>query len=1078
MRIWPLVLLAPLFGSAPTFAVPVLTYEGTTLVVAQVTPGASIAVAGLRDSGSSLLIHTGQYRDDDGDGAVTGIEPLAAGTPHLTTLRQGDVVAMIDPSNFQLSTGRVKAASFPDTIGFESAAVTVAEGGEAARLLVTRHGQGLPAASVEYRAPGSSPATLTWPAGDASPREIRVPIENNLQRDPDRILDVALLHATGAFVRQPADARITVVDDEAPRESRLNGPQVACDANRAEGLLHRLGLTAEGAADSQLALWFTPTGDLAGLAAADGSGGIERQLAFSSNLEESTLLRNPVRPQLFSVSLTRNDLDSDLVAAGAPGRLAVTLNPTLAESPAAESLLVIDNVGGVAGATGTGGRPTDAKPGRGLAELAEPCERTASARNAHDFALLAKVVRARAQGASRFEIAILRGEAVDAYYLDVYPLGADGRPLGRLALALDVTHAADGSLDRGTLRVLPRCDDPAAGPVSGPHCTSVAGPAGLRLVVPKAAGASQTAAVEVGTDGERISAFAWSTLLGGTTWASSPAQNPPPLPRETGGAAATRCDQARLRGFLDRLSVASPGAHAAVNLGFTASGDFTGLAFTAGGPRPERHLAFSTNPEEMTLLRNPLRPQLDSVSLTRNALGSDLLGAADPGRLRLTLNPTLAPDPAPASLLILDNVVEPAGSATSSRPGRGIADLLERCHSGFTPRQSHVTQVLAQLFRAEVEGAAMVKTAIFSGSDSSYGFIVYPFSADGTSMGRIGVSLSIEFDPATGGLASGRLRFVQSCPDEACTDFHGHASVGLIRPAAAGSPAQPGPYQLSRDDIQATVDVDFRDLLRGSTWSRPLPAAGRSLAQRIALGGSVLWIGAHPDDEVLASPLLGEVCVELGARCSFLVATRGERGVCELPGGCSPDVATVRTQEMEAAAALYGGRLVQGDLPDGAGDDPDSVLQAWAQATPGGLRALQDRLRGAIADLAPATIVTFDPRHGSTCHPDHRAITSLLASLARVAGPFPDVYWLETRLRFEGGNPGDFTVAVRGDPAVRILDARPYWSYLLRDAAAHPSQITPSQLDILRAAPDASRIVPLLLSRDSLPGLGYEDLCQ
>ena len=857
----------------------------------------------------------------------------------------------------------------------------------------------------------------------------------------------------------------------------LNGPQVACDAGRAEGLLRRLELTAAGAAESQLALWFTPTGDLAGLAAAQGSGGAERQLAFSSNLEESTLLRNPGRPQLFSVSLTRNDLDSDLVAAGAPGRLAVTLNPTLDDRPAAESLLVIDNA---SGARATRDRPTDAKPGRGLAELAEPCERLADARNAHDFALLAKVVRAWAQGASRFEIAILRGEAVDSYFLDVYPLGADGRIRGRLSLGLDVARAADGSLDRGTLRVLPSCG-PAASPISGRHCTSLAGPAGVRLIVPKTAGASQPAAVEVGTDGEQVSEFAWAALLDGTTWAASPAQSPPPTSGQTGDGAALRCDQARLHGFLERLSLSSPGTSAAVNLGFTASGDFTGLAFTAGGAKPERHLAFSTNPEEMTLLRNPRRPQLDTVSLTRNALGSDLVGAADSGRLRLTLNPTLASSPAPASLLLLDNVVEPAGNATSSRPGRGIADLLERCHSGFTARQAHVTQVLARLFRADVEGATVVKAAIFSDGDSSYGITVHPFAADGTPMGRIGVTLrSLAFDPATGDLVSGTLGFVLPCPnDESCTDFHGHASVGLIRPAAAGSLSASSPYRLSTDEpLALAVAVDFRDLLRGSTWSRPLPAAGRSLAQRIALSGSVLWIGAHPDDEVLASPLLGQVCVELGARCSFLVATRGERGVCELPGGCSPDVATVRTHEMEAAAALYGARLLQGDLADGTGTDPGAVLQAWARATPGGFGALQDRLKQAIAELAPATIVTFDPRHGSTCHPDHRAIASLLDTLAHAAGPFPDVYWLETRLRFEGGNPGDFTVAVPGDPAVRIQDARPYWSYLLRDAGAHPSQITPSQLDILRAAPEASRIVPLLLSRESLDGLGYEDLCR
>jgi hypothetical protein len=37
--------------------------------------------------------------------------------------------------------------------------------------------------------------------------------------------------------------------------------------------------------------------------------------------------------------------------------------------------------------------------------------------------------------------------------------------------------------------------------------------------------------------------------------------------------------------------------------------------------------------------------------------------------------------------------------------------------------------------------------------------------------------------------------------------------------------------------------------------------------------GTVLWVGAHPDDDVLLAPLLGELCSEGRHRCALVVAT-------------------------------------------------------------------------------------------------------------------------------------------------------------------------------------------------------------
>jgi LmbE family N-acetylglucosaminyl deacetylase len=250
--------------------------------------------------------------------------------------------------------------------------------------------------------------------------------------------------------------------------------------------------------------------------------------------------------------------------------------------------------------------------------------------------------------------------------------------------------------------------------------------------------------------------------------------------------------------------------------------------------------------------------------------------------------------------------------------------------------------------------------------------------------------------------------------------------------------------------------------------------------------GPVLWIGAHPDDEVLLAPLLGELCTGGGHACALLVATRGENGACRLAGGCHPDLATVRTAEVRAAARLYHARLLQDSLPDAFGPDPPAVRAAWAAAAGGG-EALLDRLASAIDSVAPRTLITFDPRHGTTCHNAHRALGRLvLRALPRLSIPQPAVFLLESRVRIApGGASIVFSSAAPGDPELLRFDAnapRPpmpgtAWNYLLADARRQPSQFDFTFLSSLAAVPPRRRSVFLLdagaLGTDASPF----DLC-
>ena len=256
--------------------------------------------------------------------------------------------------------------------------------------------------------------------------------------------------------------------------------------------------------------------------------------------------------------------------------------------------------------------------------------------------------------------------------------------------------------------------------------------------------------------------------------------------------------------------------------------------------------------------------------------------------------------------------------------------------------------------------------------------------------------------------------------------------------------------------------------------------------QRLIAGG-LLWIGAHPDDELLLAPWLGQACVEAGRPCTLLVATRGESGVCRLPGGCEPDLGTVRAAEMEAAAAALGAELVQWTLADGAGGDPQAVTAAWA-AQSGGEEAPIDRLAAAIGSAAPSAVLTFDPRHGSTCHPDHRALGSLALEALRRLGPAAPPAWL-VATRPDGsphGSFGGYLPAVAGDQRLIHYDAtRPLasaggeaWGFVPRLAEIHTSQFPPAAVAALAAAPPARRRVHLLPApAASAADPAYQGLC-
>ena len=792
---------------------------------------------GTATAGSDYSAMSGQLSWADGNGATKSFSvPITNDavdepneTVHLTLSNPGGGASLGNPGSATLTIQDDDVPASPGTLALLSSSFSGPEGGTAT-ISVTRSGGTTGAVSVSYATSNdtatagsdytAASGTVSFTNGQGGTKTIPIALLSDDAVEGSEKFTIALTTPTGgATLGSPASADVTILDDDSPPPpgDELSAAEVSCDATRLSGLLARTTATPKGTGRlTNLNVSFTGTGDFAGIAT-EGTGPqtVEKALAFSSNPEEITFLRNPVRPQLFSVSVTRNDLNSDLVAATDPEAIRLAINPTLDTNPPAGNLLAIDNVAGAAG------RIADAKPGRGLAPLLAPCHRPFSDNDVHLFRVLAKMARAELAGAPRTEIAIYRGTAAGSYRLDAFPYNAAGASLGRLSATLDVTFNGAGALDQGTLHILQRC---TAGQTT--DCTNVVGDAALALYKPEAAGTPSTDFVRL-TNG--VAGFGWDDLLDDTTWkkplggAAAPAH--PEEAALTPGE--TACDAGRLTGLLAKATAIAGRNSKTSNLAvsFTATGDFAGIATSGNGPgTPEAALAFSSNPEETTLLRNPTRPQLFSVSVTRNDLNSDLVAASNADELRLSVNPTLDASPPAGNLLAIDNLAGAAGRPADAKPGRGLAPLLAPCHDDFSGPDVHVFRVLEKIVRGEAPGMKSVEIAIYRGeAPDTYRIDALPIGADGLGRGRLSALLEVAFTPA-GDLATGTLTILPHCTagqTSGCTDVTGTAALALFKPVLAGVFPPATPYRVSTAG-PTSVAIDFADLLAGTSWRRPL----------------------------------------------------------------------------------------------------------------------------------------------------------------------------------------------------------------------------------------------------------------
>lgn len=150
-------------------------------------------------------------------------------------------------------------------------------------------------------------------------------------------------------------------------------------------------------------------------------------------------------------------------------------------------------------------------------------------------------------------------------------------------------------------------------------------------------------------------------------------------------------------------------------------------------------------------------------------------------------------------------------------------------------------------------------------------------------------------------------------------------------------------------------------------------------------GAGVMWCGAHPDDEGLVGSILAKTGPALGNPLYFLVLTHGDGGECCIPGGCKPDLVTVRGEEMKRVAEMYKAELqheylYNAPLPVKSFPKRHEIAKIWNDQKDTTLICAE-----AIRKFKPDILFTFQPDFGFTGHPEHQIASRFATAGVRMA---------------------------------------------------------------------------------------------
>jgi LmbE family N-acetylglucosaminyl deacetylase len=132
---------------------------------------------------------------------------------------------------------------------------------------------------------------------------------------------------------------------------------------------------------------------------------------------------------------------------------------------------------------------------------------------------------------------------------------------------------------------------------------------------------------------------------------------------------------------------------------------------------------------------------------------------------------------------------------------------------------------------------------------------------------------------------------------------------------------------------------------------------------RIKTLGTILIVGAHPDDESYMAAGLMALAAQNGQQVICLTATKGEKGIQDAKRWPPEQLGAIRAQELQAALKILG---VKQQHWLGYGDGACTAVPTAEAAA---------KIRAYLDQYQPDTIITFGPE-GLTGHDDHCCVSA------------------------------------------------------------------------------------------------------
>lgn len=271
------------------------------------------------------------------------------------------------------------------------------------------------------------------------------------------------------------------------------------------------------------------------------------------------------------------------------------------------------------------------------------------------------------------------------------------------------------------------------------------------------------------------------------------------------------------------------------------------------------------------------------------------------------------------------------------------------------------------------------------------------------------------------------------------------------------------------------TEKEHLELTGSNVWSIPTDYQSHPLAI-LKESTRLLFIGAHPDDEAIAAPILGEFCQRSDTECLFYVATPGGNANDKY---CQNEEIRVRSTEMSYSAQFFTANLILDKFTNNPCEHseesltldpqscnrtcskvntPSATIDAWNKEATHlyGKESISQVIQETIQDFLPDVIITHHPLHGTSGHLEHKAISlASIDAIQRLNFPLNQTLILSSRLRIEPNEIGFWrdqsgeqnlwsysTDAVPTNPLLNNRKQLTGWDFFLETLDRHPSQFT------------------------------------